>query len=71
MPSWYVTTSQRGDKRDPNLRFVLCKSIKLACPYFGLVVIVDDGVVGLEAAIVKILVHVDAGIVVVGEIWEL
>ena len=69
MPSWCVTTSQRGDKRDPNLRFVLCKSIKLACPYFGLVVIVDDGVVGLEAAMVKILVHVDAGIVVVGEIW--
>ena len=71
MPSWCVTTSQRDDKRDPNLRCVLCKSIKFACPHFGLVVIVDDGVIGLEAAMMKILVHVDARIVVVGEIWEL
>ena len=69
MPSWCVT-SQRGNKMDPNLRCVLCKSIELACPHLGLVVIVDDGVVRLEAAMVKILVHVDAGIVVVSEIWE-
>ena len=43
----------------------LCKSVKLACPHLGFVVIVDDGV-----AVMKILVVVDAGIVVVGEVWE-
>ena len=43
----------------------LCKSVKLAHPHLGFIVIVDNGV-----AVMKILVIVDARIVIVGEVWE-
>jgi hypothetical protein len=41
---------------------VLCKAFELASPHLHLVVIIDDVVVRLEAAMMEILILVDAGV---------
>jgi hypothetical protein len=51
----------------PGTSDTLCKSTELARPHL---VPFYDGVVGLEVAMVEILVLVDAWIVVVGEVWR-
>ena len=48
-------------------RRALCEAIELAVPHFSFVVIVNDVVVWLAAAMMKILVLIDARIIVVGE----
>ena len=53
----------------PNLRHALCKFIEFASPHFDFVIIVYDGVIGLKAAMVKILVSIH-GIAEVGEVWR-
>jgi hypothetical protein len=52
-----------------NEMYILGKTDKLAGPHFNCVVIVSDVVVWLEAAMVEVLVLVDARIVVVGKAW--
>jgi hypothetical protein len=54
----------------PRTSDALCKSTELARPHLDFVVPIYDVVVGLEVAMVEILVLVDTGIVVVGEVWR-
>lgn len=49
------------------MRNILGKTDELACPHFDWVVIVYDVVAWFEAAMVEVLVLVDARIVIVGK----
>jgi hypothetical protein len=59
-----VSTSESGLES----RCALCEAIELAGPHFDFVVPVNDVVAWLEAAVMKILVLVDARIVVLREV---
>jgi len=67
LPGWR-TINVRTSETSLDSRCALCEAIELAGPHFGFVVIVNDVVFWLEAAMMKMLVLVDARIVVVGEI---
>lgn len=60
---------QHVTKSDLGNRSALCETIELASPYFDFVIPVNDIIVWLEAAMMKILDLVDARINVVGEVW--
>jgi len=49
---------------------VLREAAELAGPHLNLVVIVNDGVIGFETAVMEVLGLVDSRVVVVGEIWS-
>ena len=69
MPGWR-TINVRTSETSLDSRCALCEAIELAGPHFGFFVVVNDVVVWFEATVMKILVLVDARIVVVGEVWS-
>ena len=64
MPSYRTI---RIEAQDVETKQVLGKTLELAGPDFDLIVIVHDVVIRFEAAMVEVLVLVDARIVVVGK----
>jgi hypothetical protein len=51
-------------------RRILGKTVELAGPHLGFVVIVHDGIIRFKTTVVKILVLVNARIVVIGKVWS-
>ena len=67
MPNYHiVNVSTQGC--GPESGYALCEAIELAGPHFGFVVPVNDVVAWFEAAVMKILVLVDARIVILCEV---
>jgi hypothetical protein len=64
-----MRSNENADGIGTKRRRVLGKTVELAGPHFDGVGIVHDVVIRFEATMVKVVVLVDARIVVVGKAW--
>jgi hypothetical protein len=63
-----MRSNENADSIETNRRRVLGKTVELAGPHFDFVVIVHDGIIRFKAAVVEVLVLVNARIIVMGKV---
>lgn len=65
-----MRSNENADSIETKRRCVLGKTAELARPHFDFVVIVHDDIIRFKAAVVEVLVLVNARIIVTGKVWS-